>query len=281
MSLAIAVSGCALTTPNLRLPMNGGDAEEGLSQERLIGYIKCSIGQALHDVVSQNVADRDKYGGLAPKDPAPWLSDWGAQISLKVGIDENSNISPSLTLKTPMEDAIRRFSNGDVKTGRSFGLPISASVTSKASRFETIQFYFYFPDLARDYGNREKRCQPQGDFFINGDLKIDDFLVNKVRIAQVPGLVRPRPDSPDDNSPLDAFTYQVTFVVATSGGINPTWSLARIAINPGSANLLGASRTRTDDLVITIGPTDHSKKGVPLDRAAQAHFAALFGQAIR
>jgi hypothetical protein len=228
----LATSGCAMTTPNLRLPINGGDAEEGLSQERLIGYIKCSLGQALHDVMSQNAGDRSKYGKLAPISPAPWLSDWGAQVSLKVTVDENSNLSPGVMFKTPMKNAVKHFSNGDVTTGRSFGLPISASATSEATRTETIQFYFYFPDLAADYGERTKRCQPHGDYFINGDLKIDEFLVNKIRIAQVPHLLLPRPDLPQDNSPLDAFTYEVTFVVSTSGGINPTWSLSRVVIDP-------------------------------------------------
>ncbi|WP_230772409.1 hypothetical protein [Sphingomonas sp. Leaf4] len=281
LSLMLAFSGCAITTPDLRLPINGGDFEEGLSQGRLIGYIKCSIGQALRDVMSANAADRLKYGKLAPMNPAPWLADWGAQVSLKVAIDENSNISPGATFKTPMRSALTKFSTGDVTTARSFGLPITATATSQATRTETIQFYFYFPDLAESYGGREVRCKPHGDFFINGDLKIDEFIVSKVRVAQVPGLLQPRPDHPADNAPLDAFTYQVSFVVVTSGGINPTWSLARVVINPGSGSLIGASRKRTDDLLITIGPTDHSKKGAPTDRASQAHFSALFGQAIR
>lgn len=278
----LLTAGCALTTPDLRLPMNGGDFEEGLSEERLIGYVKCSLGQALHDVVSQDAADRAKYGALAPADPAPWLSDWGAQVSLKVAVDENSNLTPGLAIKTPRADAVSHFANGDVTVARSFGLGLSASATAEATRIEGLQLYFYFPDLAEVYGPQATKCQPHGRYFINGNLKIEDFVVSKVRLAQVPYLIKPRPGHPEA-SPLDAFTYEVTFVVTTSGGINPTWNLARLAIDAGGGNLLGASRRRTDDLIITVGPTEHGKGGppTPTDRAREAHFAALFGQSVR
>ena len=282
VAAALLTTGCALTTPDLRLAANGGDFEEGLSEERLIGYVKCSLGQALHDVVSQERADRARYGPLAPLDPAPWLSDWGAQVSLKVAVDENSNLSPGLMVKTPRANAISHFPNGDVTVARSFGLGVSASATAEATRVEGLQLYFYFPDLARTYGPQATTCQPHGKYFINGNLKIEDFVVSKVRLAQVQRLAAPRPGHPDA-SPLDAFTYEVTFVVTTSGGVNPMWTLARLAVDAGGGNLLGASRRRTDDLIITVGPTVHGADGppAPSDRAREAHFAALFGQSIR
>ena len=287
----VCLSGCALTTPSLKTGRNG-DFEEGLSQERLVVYIKCSIGEALSAVVAQNESDQRRYGALAPVDPAPWIADWGAQVSLKVTVDENSNITPGLTYKVPFSNSIKSFPNGNVTVARSWSLPFTASATAEATRTESFQLYFYFPDIAEEFGPRSPKCTPESRYFIHSDLRIGDFIVNKVRLAQAPGLLKPRPSR---ISPIDAFTYETTFIVLTSGGVNPTWTLSRLVIDPGSTNLFGASRKRTDDLIITLGPTDHSRDCKPLEpggptqtdcgpqptqRAQQAHFAELFGQAM-
>jgi hypothetical protein len=294
------LNGCALTTPSLRATQANGDFEEGLSEERLVVYIKCSVGEALSAVLTQNQEDQRRYGSLAPLDPAPWLADWGAQVSLKVTVDENSNLSPGLTYKVPLANSVTSFPNGNVTVARSWALPLSASATAEATRTESFQLYLYFPDIISDFGPNSPKCKPDGQYFIHGDLKIGDFIVNKVRLAQAPGLL---PGRPTHVSPLDAFTYETTFIVTTSGGVNPTWTLSRFIVDPGSGNLIGASRKRTDDLIITVGPTDHSKDCKPPEpakpdeaakpaapqtdcapqptvRAQAAHNAALIGQAI-
>lgn len=66
-------SSCALQTPDLRLPINGGAIKEGMSEHNLVLYVRCALGQALYDAVSDNDADRAKYGNLAPHSPSKWL----------------------------------------------------------------------------------------------------------------------------------------------------------------------------------------------------------------
>lgn len=279
----LVLDGCGTTTPNLRPDVLRGDLSEGLSEERLLGYIKCSLGRALSRVSEQYRADLAQYPETAPADPTPWLKEWGAQVSLKVTVDENSTIAPSLGYKQPRSTILNYFQSGDVMGARSSTLGVSASVTADATRIEGIQTYFYFPTLIPEYASDSEPCKPDGRYFIAGDLKIDDFMTNKVRLAQVNGLLEPK--NGPNSAPLDAFTYEVTFVLTTSAGINPAWFLTRISIDPGSGNLFGGTRKKTNDLIITIGPTDQGKAAtgmhVPTERAKDAHVAALIGQALK
>ena len=61
-----------------------------------------------------------------------------------------------------------------------------------------------------------------------------------------------------------------------SGSANPTWKLVDVSVNPGAA-LLNASRTKTNDLLITMGPDDSGKPSAAL---ADVHNAALIGQSV-
>ena len=46
---------------------------------------------------------------------------------------------------------------------------------------------------------------------------------------------------------------ELKFVIVSSGNVTPTWKLLAVSANP-SGSLYSASRTRTHDLIITVGP---------------------------
>jgi hypothetical protein len=71
----------------------------------------------------------------------------------------------------------------------------------------------------------------------------------------------------------DTISYEIKFVIVTSGNINPTWKLVKFSANTGAAPFVVAGRTRTHDLVITIGPNDTD--------TANAHFINQQQQALR
>jgi hypothetical protein len=76
--------------------------------------------------------------------------------------------------------------------------------------------------------------------------------------------------------PLDTTSHEVQFIITVSGDVTPVWKLVSVTVNPGGP-FLGATRTRTDDLLITMGPLDVSASGRPLrpSRAIEdAHLAA-------
>ena len=52
------------------------------------------------------------------------------------------------------------------------------------------------------------------------------------------------------------YSIEIKFVVVTNGNINPVWKLLPVTFNNGGTSLLTAGRTRTHDVLITIGPAD-------------------------
>ena len=51
----------------------------------------------------------------------------------------------------------------------------------------------------------------------------------------------------------DIFSLEEKFIIVTSGNVTPSWKLVRVSANT-NASLFAAGRTRTHDLVITVGP---------------------------
>jgi uncharacterized membrane protein YgcG len=52
----------------------------------------------------------------------------------------------------------------------------------------------------------------------------------------------------------DTVSYEIKFVIVSNGNVTPTWKLVRFSANTGSSSFFGVGRTRTHDLIITIGP---------------------------
>lgn len=72
-----------------------------------------------------------------------------------------------------------------------------------------------------------------------------------------------------------SISYDVKFIIVSSGSVTPTWKLVRITANT-SGTLFSAGRTRTHELIITIGPTS-GKAG---DQTSNTHLASQIGQAV-
>jgi hypothetical protein len=73
------------------------------------------------------------------------------------------------------------------------------------------------------------------------------------------------------NAP-DTISIEIKFIIVSSGNVTPTWKLLRISANAGSAPLFGMGRTRTHDLIITIGPNNLT--------TANTHLASQIGNAV-
>lgn len=87
--------------------------------------------------------------------------------------------------------------------------------------------------------------------------------------------------------------HHVKFVIDTGGAATPSWKLTRFTVNP-SGNFLNLDRTRTNDLLITMGPAvqavvaERAKDGrksvvvnaAPDRRAADLHLSATIANAI-
>ncbi len=70
----------------------------------------------------------------------------------------------------------------------------------------------------------------------------------------------------------DTVSLEIKFIIVSNGNVTPTWKLVRVSANTGSTPLVNVGRTRTHDLIITIGP--------PTQTTANTHLALQIGQSI-
>ena len=73
------------------------------------------------------------------------------------------------------------------------------------------------------------------------------------------------------NTP-DTISIEIKFIIVSNGNVTPTWKLLRVSANTGSAPLFNLGRTRTHDVIITIGPNNQS--------TANTHLASQIGNAV-
>ena len=70
----------------------------------------------------------------------------------------------------------------------------------------------------------------------------------------------------------DTLTIEIKFIIVTSGNVTPTWKLLRVSANTGSSPLFALGRTRTHDVIITIGPNNTPTQNT--------HLASQIGNAV-
>lgn len=302
LAAASVLAGCATGVPQMH-DFGKPEAKEVARESNLVAHLKCELTRTLLRIQVENednaiAEDRDHIPESLRGYPADWLFRWGAKASLKLNVEEDWSAGPNVSITVPLANHISTFATGgNVTTSRAFTLPLSITGSTKAIRTETIGFTFAFADLlaasedswqadatargevwnssVEDRYRRKQAataCAAYDDSLMDGDLKIYDFIRSKVQVSRTPALI-PRKGA---KSPFDAFNYEIQFVVARSGSASPGWKLYPIAIDQ-SGSLLSAARTKTDDLILTLG----EQKGEQLSQDAQdAHLAALIGQEV-
>ena len=65
---------------------------------------------------------------------------------------------------------------------------------------------------------------------------------------------------------------EIKFIIISSGNIQPTWKLLPVSANAGNTPFFSMGRTRTHDLLVTIGP--------PTQRTTNDFLASQIGQAV-
>jgi len=251
-------------------------SSEGTYESLVIANIYCEVATGL--AVAYHDLRAEENGKLAQ---LQWLHDWGTSITVTITVEDQSGLTPGLSLTTPFENKIFTFpKGGNVTSAQSFNLGLGASGTAAATRTETIQFTYLNKELIKK-GNEilqnntlqkteGKPCQEyQRGVMIQSDLKIWQFIYDKIVIATSGNAT----SAEHATWPLyNTFTEDITFVATLGGSVTPTWKLAQVSANT-SGSLLSATRTNNNQLTITIGPVQtkpSDKKPAQLSSAAQA-----------
>jgi len=271
--MSAVLGGCGLTVPKMQVLAPASD--EKFDENDIVNQIKCELHKGLQETLAQYGQNGPYYGNSID-----WIRKWGAKVTLTLTVDEKGGLNPGLTFFAPMANRVFTFnSGGPVTRAQNFTLGLGLQASADATRKEAIGFTYSFADLLAENPIRGK-CDNENGILIHSDLKIGEFIENKAFVAKVPGSVT---TAKAGESPYSTFSYEATFVVIFGGSVTPTWNLARLSANVASP-FLNAVRTKTQDVIITLGPIDQpatpTKPPALTTEAQNAHLAALIGQAV-
>lgn len=272
---AISLVGCTgLFTPNLQEAYHKDPDFEKIDESHVVGEIQCELEKAVYNAVN----DPHFPPGPNTGNSVDWMRKWGAKVTFTLTVDEKGGLNPGVTFFTPFENSVKKFSSGSVTTAQSFSFGLGLQASSDATRTETISYTYAFADLLKQKSITNITCPYEDGVTIHSDLKINDFVKNKVYLARLPGLLGITTPS----SPYTAFSDQISFVVIYGGNINPVWKFVNISGNSSSSPLASSTRTKTQNVLITLGLVVETS-GQPPTLSADAnavHNAGLTGQAV-
>ena len=117
-------------------------------------------------------------------------------------------------------------------------------------------------------------CSNQNGILIENDLKLREWLYAVMLPAFPQGGIVPDYSgslaSEAKASKKDVITHEVTFVILYNGNVTPSWKLVNVSVNQGSMPFLSAQRSRTQDLLISMGPTADGQPSIAVQNATLA-----------
>jgi hypothetical protein len=243
---------------------------------------------------------------LYAKEPIP--PDFIAQISLSFQVDEASALNPGVVLTTPLPNSVKTFgpgTTGTVTTSQMRSVGFGGTLSSTATRIDKFNPSYSISYLMVPFGPDSPCTDPKNDpfrrnhwepdssspFVLEGDLGIHNWLVGATivnnlissEIGSAGGSGKKGGGGASNSGgasgsgtggggvKTDAVSYEIKFVIVSNGSVTPTWKLVRVSANT-SGTFFSTGRTRTHDLIITIGPNDQ--------RTLTAHLASEIGQAV-
>jgi hypothetical protein len=292
--------GCGLAVPDIKEVWDA-DKPAGAHGQRIPGTaqieyevkqrIFCELGKAVQ-YVNHNfpVSSGSSPNNLKPYAQNPIPLDFLVQISLSFQVDETSSLSPGVVLTQTLPNAVTTFGAGAaaVTTGQSRSIGFGGTLSSTATRIDKFVPSYSIRYLMIPFGPNSPCTDPKNDpfrknhwepdssspFVIEGDLGIQDWLtgatiVNNLIVSQTSGAAGG--GASVGGLATDAVSYEIKFIIVSSGNVTPTWKLVQVSAN-SSGTFFSTGRTRTHDLIITIGPNDK--------RTLDAHLASEIGQAV-
>ena len=188
------MGGCGLVVPDIKEawdrdipadPSIGRSAFSGTGQIEfeIRKKVYCELKAAVIDVNEIPAADVDYSGRKLSDETESFPSDWIAQVSLSLEVDESSALSPGVTFNEVMANAVKTFGVGKtastVTAAQSFNLGFGGTLSSTATRTDKFDPTYSIAWLMRPYS-------PQG---ICSSPENDPFYANNIVPAQSSPLI--------------------------------------------------------------------------------------------
>jgi hypothetical protein len=320
--MMLGLGGCGLGVPQLTEVYDRGDPSAALNMQLQIKRaIYCELREAAEFARHTDELKKKSNGQLVTTvEDIALPPTWGAQIEVSFTVDEKSTLSPGVSLITPMHDAPVNFvgetigasgildaiTYGPKKVAQSYTFGLGGTLSSQAFRVDKYDYYYSMKQLIDDDTGHSTCVDPQqpfgpdshsSPFLVTSNLGIKEWLPDAVIVNSVLRSSRPTKTGvgapPLGGDKSDSFSYNIRFVIVSSGNVTPTWNLVRVSTS--SNPLFDANRTRTHELLITIGPGKTQDftpivvgrrlpRGIlargPSDEAAQSHLASQIGNAV-
>ena len=257
----VMLLGCGLRVPDIQ---EFGDRVEGqrFVQAVLIN-ITCELRQAVSDL-------------HAAYPQGTFIDGFGIQTTLTLTYDEKGSLAPGVSWMPPSP------------ANAVFTLGAGLNLSADATRTNVIDGYYLVSDLEKATCSDEAR--PNGAFLLQSNLKLSEWLFDAVSASMTNTVNFKATTLAVKDSVLQ---HEVKFIIDTGVTATPSWTLTRVTVNP-SGNFLSLDRTRTNDLLITLGPAVPAvvalmaKDGrrtskvvrAPDRRAADLHLSATISQGI-
>ncbi|MBA9068257.1 hypothetical protein FHR71_001998 [Methylobacterium sp. RAS18] len=264
--LSALLAGCGINVPQIKEPWEGETASRQLTfgiKRRVYCELKAAILAVNNDIAYGK--QKTRGGRFLRYYPIP--HEWGARVSLALTVDEKGALGPSVAVIDPLEAA------------QAFSVGLGAELSSTATRIEKFDAFYtvkFMDEQFRDdsvcfdrnykFWENPSRSSP----LITSDLNLEKWLKDAAFTTR--NLRSDDPEKVGAGTIPDTFSLEVKFVVVTNGTANPSWKLTRVTSNTSGLPLFAAGRTRTHDLLITIGP--------PTKETADSHLASQIGQSI-
>jgi hypothetical protein len=265
------VTSCGTYVPNIQeFP---GDTVDGqLLVKSIVHNINCEITDAVHYIIEQ---DKKLAAANHGRRTAAWFEDWGVQTTLALTMDEKGALNPTVNWLPPSP------------ASAIFNLAAGGTLSSEGVRIDKLNSY----NTVKQFLANECLQRPDGLWMLSSNLKLREWIIYAISAAASDEISIPT----DANGPWkeNVISHEVKFIVSSSGTVTPGWKLTRVLTNQ-NGNLLTASRDRTHDLTITLGPADKIQTvqilrngrtvrvfaTQPSRQAADAHLASQIGSSV-
>jgi len=233
LGIALALGGCGTYIPEIQEnPFSPGDGI--LMVQAIVQSVRCEMIGALKNIIKEDQARR--------RPVARFLQHWGAQMTLTLTIEEKSSLAPSLTWMPPSP------------ASAVFALGAGANVGADATRTDKLSFYYLVPALVKQqYCATGVQQGSENSLLVRSDLKLEQIL--RAYLSTIGTQQAEAPTLTSGALKDDVVSHDIKFDITSGGNLTPSWTLTRVNINP-SGTFFSASRERTHDLIITLGPGD-------------------------
>lgn len=250
----LVAAGCGLLGGCVTVPSLDGNR---IAISEVVERVKCDLADALPDPY--------KY---------PWMANWVAKVDLTLIVNEQAGLTPTVSFIDLRPTAVVP---GVGNIMQNFILGAAAGATTTAVRTDSLSFSLSMVELR--YKRQEERCVFYAGLGLDGDLGLKEWIASALEpvdrgvltVGYHPRLMgaarsakakeRPPAPPPGNDPPLDAISHQVQFIVGLSGGVSPSFTLAKFRGPAQSGSLASASRVRTHTLAIVMASSRNGKTG--------------------